>query len=229
MTIVADLLPGPVLRRERLKELEGVIARGWDHVVEVGRALREIRDEGLYLELGEGLTFEQYCRSRWSVAARTAYQQIDAVDIDEAVRAVARNMPINTEFVGRELAPLLRIGGKPLVAEAWTKVTDRFEGQRPPTAREVHQVLVEEGYRQRVIGPSSGKVNRSIRLGMVGDKIVAAEKRLAWFIERELEGKPLTKRDRDKAQRYAEICLAMADDLQRLGAGEVIQYEEDPE
>jgi hypothetical protein len=219
---MAEVLAMPDARRRRLKELETVIASGWGEVVRVGQALQEISEDGLYLEVG-AQTFEGYCRSRWSFAARTAYQYIDAVQVDEAVRAIARNTTINTEFVARELAPLLRRGGKPLVAEAWSKVADRFDGQRAPTAREVHEVLVEEGYRQRVIGPASGKVNRRIRLGQFGDKLIAAEKRLNWFATHELGDKPLAKRDRDLAARYADKLEAMAELLRTIAAGEVLE------
>lgn len=210
----------PSERRARLKELETVIASGFDHVVELGRALEEISASGLYLEVG-ARTFEQYCRSRWSFAARTAYQYIDAVKIDEATRAVAQNMVPNTERAARELVPLLRTGGPPLVAEAWAKVAERFEGQRSPTAQEVHAVLVEEGYRERTIGPSSGTVNRRIRLGQFGDKLIGAEKRLDWFLERELGDKPLAKADRRLAERYALACEHMAGLLRTLAKGEV--------
>ncbi len=45
--------------------------------------------------------------------------------------------------------------GSAKVAEAWSKVSERYADQRPPTAREVHRVLVEEGYRPKV-GQVSG-------------------------------------------------------------------------
>ena len=223
MGVVAEILPVQSERRSRLRDLEGVIARGWDHVVEVGRALREIRDDGLYLELGEGLTFEQYVKSRWALNRPEAYRKIDAAEIDDAVSPMGDIIPITSERVGRELAPLLRQGGKERVAEAWAKIATRYEGERPPTAKEVHEALVEEGYRERTIGPSSGKTNRSIRLGMVGDKILVAEKRLEWFIDRELEDRPLTKRDREKARLYAATCAAMAENLQALADGKVVE------
>ena len=70
--------------------------------VRVGQALREIRDEGLYLELEEGITFEDYCKSRWALPKATAYRQIDAADIHDAVSPMGdAAMPIATERVGR--------------------------------------------------------------------------------------------------------------------------------
>lgn len=211
----------PNQRRARLKELEAVIASGFQGAVALGRALQEIQGDNLQWEIADDLTFEDYCRTRWSFTARRAYQYIDAALIDDATRTTVRVMPINTERAARELAPLLRQGGQKLVAEAWAKVAARYEGQRPPTAREVHNVLVEEGYFQRTIGPSSGKVNRRIRLGQFGDKLIAAEKRLNWFATKELGDTPLAARDRQLADRYAEKCEALAKVLRALAAGEV--------
>lgn len=196
-----------------------MIAHGWDHVVEVGRALREIHDEGLYLELDGGITFEQYVKSRWALPKRTAYRWMGTVEIQDAVCQIGT--PITTEVVANELRPLLEKGGPELVAEAWSKIADRYQGQRPPTAREVNKALVEDGYRERVIGPSSGKVNISVRLGMFGDKLIDAEKRLRWFIDKELGGKPLVKRDRERAVGYAATLETMAATLRQLGSGEV--------
>jgi hypothetical protein len=211
---IAEVVPMPSERRTRLRQLEAVIAAGWNRVVEVGRALMEIQDEGLYLELGEGLTFKQYVKSRWSLAEPTAYNYIDAAKIDSAIGRA--DVPVLNERVARELAPLLRSGGTDAVAEAWSKVADRYEGQRPPTAREVHQVLVEEGYRERSFGPSSGTVNRRVKLGQFGDKLAAAEKRLEWFIEKELGEKPLAKADQELALTYADRCTSMARHLRKL-------------
>jgi hypothetical protein len=211
----------PSERRQRLRELEAVIGSGFDHAVEAGRALQEIRDQALYLELGPNVTFEGYCRSRWSMVASRAYQLLDAADISDAISTTVENMAPNTEWAARELAPLLRQGGKPLVAEAWSKVVGRYEGQRPPTAREIHDVLVAEGYRDApAIGPSSGKVNRRIRLGQFGDKLIAAEKRLNWFVTHELGDRPLAKLEQQMARDYAARCLAMARSLEALAGDE---------
>lgn len=208
----------PTERRRRLKELEGVISSGFDQTAAAGRALREIRDEGLYHELGEKLTFEQYVKTRWSLPIRTAYQQIDAADISDAISVCADEVPILNEGVGRELAQVLHEGGAERVAEAWSQVVDRYRGQRPPTASEVYKVLVEEGYRKPTIGPSSGKVNRRIKLGQFGDKLVAADKRLDWFVAKELGDKPLGKADKKLAGEYADRCEQMARRLREIAS-----------
>lgn len=219
---MAEVLPMPDVRRRRLKELEAVIASGWAEAVRVGQALREIRDEGLYLELGEGVTFETYCQSRWSLAKRTAYYRIDAADVHDAVCTIRAHdsIPITTEWVGRELAPILRDGGPAKVAEAWSKVSERYQGQRPPTAREVHRVLVEEGYRPRVGHVSGGKHNTGILLGQVGERIAATEKRLEWFLTRDVVDQPkIAKTTRSLAASYADRLEALARLLRDFSAG----------
>lgn len=207
---MGEVLAMPDSRRARLKELEAVIASGWDEVVRVGQALREIRDEGLYLELDGGINFEDYCKSRWSLARRTAYYQIDAANIHDAVCTNRAHIPIATEWVARELGPILHNQGPEKVAEAWSKVSERFAGQRPPTAREVNRVLVEEGYLAPVGRVSSGPINTRILLGAVGDRIAAAEKRLDWFLSKDVKGRKVSPTVRALAATYAVRCEALA-------------------
>lgn len=214
-----QVLEMPDSRRRRLKELETVIESGWAGVVQMGQALREIRDEGLYLELDEGLTFEQYCKTRWALPERTAYQRIDMADVADATCAIAQALPIPTEAVGRELAPLLRIGGPEQVAEAWAKVSEKYAGQRPPTASEVHRVLVAEGYRPRIGQASSGSTNSRVYLGQVGDRIASTEKRLDWFLTRDMSSRKTTPLLAKQAVDYAERCERLASLLRDFAGG----------
>lgn len=215
-----QVLAMPDRRRRRLKELETVIESGWAEVVRVGSALREIRDEGLYLELDEGLTFEEYCKTRWGLPRARPYQYIDAADIHDATSTMVEAVPLTTERAARELAPLLRSGGPEKVAEAWAKVSERYAGQRPPTAKEVHRVLVEEGYRPRTGQVTSGATNQRIYLGQVGDRLAATEKRLDWFLERDMKGKTPTASARKQALGYADRCNQLAALLQEFAESE---------
>lgn len=219
---MGEVLPMPDSRRRRLKELETVIESGWAEVVRVGAALREIRDEGLYLELDEGLTFEQYCKSRWALAERTAYQRIDAAIVQEAVAQVAQPVRILTEAVSRELAPLLGDRDNPAldkVASAWTKVSDRYRDQRPPNAAEVHKVLVAEGYRPKVGQASGGATNSRVYLGQVGDRIASTEKRLDWFLTRDMDSRKTTPLLAKQALDYAERCERLVSLLRDFAEG----------
>ena len=87
----------------RLGELESVIDRGLTTFVEVGNAIREIRDSKLYKESHE--TFEKYCRERWGWGRAHAYRQIEAAD---TVALVSPTGDIPNERIARELAPLAK-------------------------------------------------------------------------------------------------------------------------
>jgi hypothetical protein len=88
---------GALDKREamRLSTLEQRIASGLRTFLEVGAALAEIRDNRLYRE--QSGTFEAYCRERWRMGRRHAYQLIDAAVIVENVRN------LRTLGLGRDL------------------------------------------------------------------------------------------------------------------------------
>jgi len=53
--------------RRDLQRLETQIENGLQTFLQVGLALKEIRDSGLYKEFG---TFEQYVSKRWELSSR---------------------------------------------------------------------------------------------------------------------------------------------------------------
>jgi hypothetical protein len=84
----------------RLHELESIIKRGLNTFIEVGKALHEIRDRGLYSET----TFEEYCWNRWGMKRQTAYDHIKASEVVENVRTCVQSQPSLGQ--ARELAAL---------------------------------------------------------------------------------------------------------------------------
>jgi hypothetical protein len=200
--------------RARLAELEVTIARDFERVVEVGRALREIRDKGLYRDVVPP-TFEAYIEQRWDWKRRRAYQQIDAANIADAL-CTARTQP-NNEWVARELAPLLsNPNGGELVTQAWQRVEEQHEGERPPTAPEVRRILVAEGFRENP-GGGSGSVNLRVALGSFGDRLNHATARLDLFETRDRKGRDLHPEVKKLALEYADRCDALAARLRQLG------------
>jgi hypothetical protein len=72
------------VERQRLDQLEAVIERGVKTFIEVGTALKEIRDSRLYKQ--QYGTFEEYCKQRWGftpqhggrlIAAARTVQEIE--------------------------------------------------------------------------------------------------------------------------------------------------------
>jgi len=117
----------------RLQELETVISSGMRTFIEVGKALQEIRDFRLYLNSHE--TFEDYCRGRWEMARRTAYQLISSCDVIENVRHGAQILPTSE----RQARPLTRLSPEQQI-EAWQTVIETApEGKI--TARFVSKVV----------------------------------------------------------------------------------------
>ena len=91
--IVASLT---AVELSELDKHEEIIKRGLKTFADVGNALLAIRDAGLYRE--NHTTFEEYCKERWGIARRTAYQLMDGAKVVENVRnAVDMN---SIEFPG---------------------------------------------------------------------------------------------------------------------------------
>ena len=145
----------------RLGELEAVIERGLKTFVEVGNALREIRDSRLYLQ-GHA-TFDRYCRDRWGWDRINAHRYVEAAVVVEAL-SVDNNVegPLNVAQT-REIAPLLRKDEREALA-LWRELREEF-GTRV-TAERIRRVvrprlerLRREEARQRLEGsppPESG-------------------------------------------------------------------------
>lgn len=62
-----------------LEAYEGIITEGLHTFVAVGHALLAIREQRLYR--AEYATFEDYCRERWALERRRAYQLMDAATV----------------------------------------------------------------------------------------------------------------------------------------------------
>jgi hypothetical protein len=110
-----------------LKAYESVIERGQKTFVEVGEALRKIRDGRLYRQAGHA-TFADYCQARWAMKRAYAYSLIGASEVS----AIA---DISTESQARELRKVpvahraevmeqVRETGKPITAAVIRKVAN---------------------------------------------------------------------------------------------------------
>lgn len=115
-----------------LAKEEEIIERGMRSFVEVGNALMRIRDNDLYTVTHN--TFEAYCKERWGMARRTAYQMIDAATVVENVRNCAQ-IPTHES----QVRPLAALPPEQQPA-AWQEAVDTApEGK--VTAAHVKQVV----------------------------------------------------------------------------------------
>lgn len=139
--------------QQRLEDYEEVISAKLKAFYDVGRALAEIRDSRLYRE--QYSTFEEYCRDRWDMGRRTAYQLVDASSVYENVRNCAQT-PAN-EF---QVRPLTKLDSEQQ-AEAWQKAVETApEGK--VTAKHVKSVVNEMVEPKEKKKPSQKLVWRNI-------------------------------------------------------------------
>jgi hypothetical protein len=68
---------------QELERLEGVIQKNIGAFYEVGRALMEIRDKGLYKDVLGFETFEAYCKDRWDFTKSYANYLVSATTVIE--------------------------------------------------------------------------------------------------------------------------------------------------
>jgi len=68
-----------------LERLEGIIRRNLQSFYEVGRALMEIRDSGLYRDVLAFDTFEAYCKAKWDMKRTYAFYMIESAKVMENV------------------------------------------------------------------------------------------------------------------------------------------------
>lgn len=122
----------------RLEELETVIAENFQGFYAVGCALAEINSSRLYRQTY--VTFEDYCRERFEIARRTAYQYIEAKEVMDNVRhgAQTKLLPLNE----RQVRPLTRLEPD-AQAKAWEKIVKSAPFDGGITAKHVSEVVCE--------------------------------------------------------------------------------------
>ena len=122
------LLPA---ERSRLAELEAVVERGLQTFIEVGLALKEIRDSRLYRETHK--TFEGYLDERWSMSRSRGYRLIDGARVAELVSPMG---DISNERQARELVPLFEDEAE--LVDVWRELKaehgDRVTAEKVRTA-----------------------------------------------------------------------------------------------
>ena len=125
-----------VTESERLAACESVIERGLKTFQDVGNALMEIRDSGLYRRAFT--SFEDYCKGRWGLDRRRAYHYIEAATVVENVKNFSQTSPIlppKVESQARVLAVLPAAEQGP----AWEEAKAESNGK--PTAKKVREVV----------------------------------------------------------------------------------------
>lgn len=117
-----------------LKQCEEIIGRGISSFIEVGNALRAIRDGKLYK--AEFKTFEEYCQQRWNWGRAYANRQIAASDTVENL--APRGAIVVTEKLIRPIVNLeLDVQKK-----VWNQAIEAA-GKGKITAKQVAEIAAE--------------------------------------------------------------------------------------
>ena len=134
--IVVEVLT-PLTRTElsRMGQLEEVLRRNMQSFVEVGNALKEIRD-GRYYRQAYG-TFEAYCKGQWGMSKPYATQTIGAFEVRSNLVAIATILP-TTESQCRPLTSL----SPETQQQAWARALE-IAGESQPTAKIVSAAVAE--------------------------------------------------------------------------------------
>lgn len=129
-----DVLDEPAadLQQDDLHACEEIIERvrfnGW---VEIGKALKIIRDKDLYQQGPYG-TFDEYVRRRWDVERTYAHRLIKAAEVYANLLSIDN---IKLPTAEGQVRPLVRLNPS-LQQKAW-KIAVRKAGQYIPTAKDV--------------------------------------------------------------------------------------------
>jgi site-specific DNA-methyltransferase (adenine-specific) len=123
--------------QRELGRAERTIARGLKSFLEVGTALKRIRDERLYREQFD--TFEEYCIRRWDFSRIRAYQMCAASEVVADLSTVVNIPPPGNEAQAR---PLTRLKEKKHRKRAWAMAIKMAAAEgRPVTARDAEEAV----------------------------------------------------------------------------------------
>lgn len=131
---VSDALELNADEMAELEKHEAVIEKGLKTFYEVGMALAAIRAARLYRQTHA--TFEEYCRDRWQLQERRAYQFMDAASVVETLKVEPLvQLPSNE----RQARPLATLPPEQL-REAWQVAVESAPNGKP-TATQVQAAV----------------------------------------------------------------------------------------
>jgi hypothetical protein len=85
-------------KRERLNELQAVIAEGESALLKSGECLQEIRDKQLF-KLDGHKTFNQYVKDHWGFTSRHANYMIASRDVCHEILKLVNNLSISGQLI----------------------------------------------------------------------------------------------------------------------------------
>lgn len=156
-----------VMLSQLLQANEVTIARAASSYLEIGKALKSIRDQEQY-KATRFKNFEAYCEKKWNYSKSYASRLIGAYDAHELLKAKlpARMVLPNNEYQLRALAALPE--GKWVTT--WKRVVKQAKG-KPVTGETVDSVVRAILHPKGASGKTAGKTNKpeaASRLDKIG-------------------------------------------------------------
>lgn len=125
--------------KSELAKHEAVIERGMMTTIEVGMAMKAIRDKKLYD--GQYKTFESYVADRWGYTRQRSYQLIEAAEVTANLSTIVdKSTRPQNEGQLREVAKAPAEKQAEVVKKATEKAAEQ---NRKPTARDFKKVVGE--------------------------------------------------------------------------------------
>ena len=93
------------MKKSSLPDLETIIESNRTQFYQIGKALKQIRDEQLYRQLLFD-TFESYVKDRWDMARSHAYRLIEASKVIDNLSPIGDGILPKNESQARALAQL---------------------------------------------------------------------------------------------------------------------------
>jgi hypothetical protein len=139
-----------------LQTNEVTIARAASSFLEIGKALKAIRDQEQY-KAARFKNFEAYCEKKWNYSKSYASRLIGAYDAHELLKAKlpARTVLPNNEYQLRALAAL----PESKWGTTWKRIVKQAKG-KPVTGETVESVVRAILHPKGAGGKSSGKANK---------------------------------------------------------------------
>lgn len=127
----------------KLTKLETTIADGMETFIDVGNALKQIRDEGLYRDGYQ--TFQEYVKERWGWDKTYAYRLIKVAEVDASL-PIGNSKP-TAEAHYREVAKAPPEKQAAVVEAAAAKAEAE---DRKPTAKDYREAVEEVVYEDAI-------------------------------------------------------------------------------
>jgi len=155
------------LEARSFAECEAIISKGWESVLDVGRALTTIRDQRLYREAYA--TFELYCREKLE------YSKTHANRLIVAARVVDIVTPVGVKLVSESQARPLA-GLPPAQLQKAARRALKLAGSGKLTAKHVEQAARELAKRPKTGSARTKPVSAAERFKAALELIEKAEK-----------------------------------------------------